>query len=108
MFSDENFEIRPEFVDEQDYRRTTSLDWVVRTVVLFIAACVLAAVLGWFGTIPKPQPSTRSANEHIQTDGRSSARPTGGERRSDPPVERSTPAARGAAQEAPENEVVVE
>src|SRR5713226_5277637 len=111
MYSDENLEIRPEFVDEQDYRRTSTHGWVALAVVLLFAAVVLAAVLRWFetGTIPNPQPSTRSANEHIQTDGGSPARPIGGERRPDPPVERSTPAARGAAQKkAPENEVVVE
>jgi hypothetical protein len=105
--TDENFEIRPEFVDEQDYRRTTSLDRVARAVVLLVAAYVLASALGWFGTIPKPQPSTRSANEPAQTDGRSAARPIGGERSSSPSAGRSTPTQRGA-QEAPENEVVVE
>ena len=108
MYSDENFEIRPEFVDEQDDRRTSSFDGAARAVVLLVAACVLAVALGWFGTVPKPQPSTRSPNEHIQTDGRSPARPIGGERSSDPPVERSTRAEQGAAQEAPQYEVVVE
>jgi hypothetical protein len=106
MFTDENFEIRREFVDEQDYRRTPSLDWVPRAVVLLVAAYVLASVLGWLGTIPKPQPSTRRANEPTQTDGRSPARPIGGERSSNPSVGRSAPTQRGA-QEAPENEVVV-
>src|SRR5881394_4086006 len=107
MYSDENFEIRTEFVDRQDYLRTSTHGWVARAVVLLFAACVLAAVLGWFETIPKPQSSTRSVNEPTQTDGRSPARPIGGERSSDSPVGRSIPTQRGA-QEAPENEVVVE
>src|SRR5207245_6853448 len=117
MYSDRNFEIRPEYQDptEAHLRRIGGFDgdtFQVIGILLWIAIVVgIFVVIGSGVRFLHPQPqqsqTPRSQHEYFQEQRRSPARPGGGERSSSPPVGRSTQT-RGAQEEAPQTEVVVE
>jgi len=122
MYSDRNFNIRPEFRERLPRVRTQNEDveafaeiggmliqgftYLCALVVILFAAVLLAAILGWSWTILKPQTLTeRRQHVDIQEARGSSARPGGGERSSPSPESgRSTST---GAQEAPQDEVVL-
>ena len=133
MYSDENFNISPRYVErlpETDHGTWTDsagdfeevfvgmmsgaeaffriVLGLIGVVVLISAALIFVAFLAWCWswTLPQPKHSTRSRYEHIQKDGRSPARPVGGERRGNPPAGRPTSTQAGA-QEAPQHEMVL-
>src|SRR6059058_5381748 len=130
MYSDRNFNIRPEYRERLPRVRVrgarvevpNELDdafsevmamfiqgvaYLCGLVVILFAACLLAAIVGWlwsFTQTPQHQPLTeRSQYVDIQKAGRSPARPSGGGGSIDPQPGRST---QTGAQDAPQDEVV--